>query len=92
MNVISISRVHKPVIGETLPNGAMLLDYELTRSDITSDGEIRYGKCLALMPSSPDKYVTWTMVLPTEGGVLTVSGHYFDQLRHALDDFENRRY
>jgi hypothetical protein len=90
-NVIKIARPHMPAIGDRLPNGATLLDYSISVIDDTEEGVYRYGKCLALMPTSGDKYVTWRLAVKPDGTAVTQSGHYFDRLLPALEDFECRR-
>lgn len=91
MNAVVRARSKSLNIGDTLPNGATLIDYTIEEFDDTDEGMYRYGKCLALFRSSADKYVTWNLVIRPTDEILTINGHYFDRLRPALEDFECRR-
>ena len=76
-------------IGHKLENGATVVDF--TWDQRSFDGSVHPGGyVLAILPWSPDKYVTWGFAVQEDGRVACFSGHYFDRLQAALDDFNRR--
>lgn len=78
--------------GDVLPNGALVLQVGI---DTTQEvfGDMRpQGVVLAMVGggSWAHEFVTWDYVID-ERGVVTVSGHYFDSVVNAVDDFRQRR-
>lgn len=76
-------------IGYNLPNGATTIDYAWDERYF--DGSVLPGGyVLAMIAGSPDPYVTWMFSVHEDGNVVCSSGHYFDRLQPALDDFHRR--
>lgn len=78
-------------IGETLPNGAVLIDRRWTRSEEWGSGVAHEAIVLALIPKGDrHEYVTWHYCLNPEHGEVMVQGHYFDLIHDAVLDFNTR--
>jgi len=76
-------------VGHKIDNGATVVDYAWDERSF--DGSVHPGgHMLAILPWSPDKYVTWGFAVQEDGRVMCFSGHYFDRLQPALDDFNRR--
>lgn len=78
-------------VGTTLDNGAIIIALTWVREHSATDCE---GVALAYWKSSPDPYVTWSVSprsTPTRGPVLEAySGHYFDSVVEAAEDYRKR--
>ena len=79
-------------IGETLPNGAVLIDRAWTASYDWSDGRVCHeGVVLGLIPKGEHReYATWNYVLDPERGEITVTGRYTFDIVDAAQDFRDR--
>jgi hypothetical protein len=79
-------------IGETLPNGAVLIDRAWTASYEWSDGRVAHeGVVLALIPKGEYReYATWDLCLDPDRGEFTVSGRYTFDIVEAAQDFRDR--
>ena len=84
-------------IGETLPNGAVLVARAWTRTEDWLDGNV-YHEAIVLAvrevhrPSAGSRveYVTWLYCLDPLRGEVTINGRYFDGFIDAALDYEKR--
>lgn len=87
---VDISMKKFLTLGEVLPNGAQVIDYQADRKDIDGD-MMPGGVVLALWPSSPDPYVTWTYGYSSvRDEICCFNGHYHDKIAPAVLDFMKR--
>lgn len=92
-------------IGRTLDNGAVVVDYKITRSNTDTEGNFSSeGVLLAVRTQSPrssrtktfhDPYVVWRFLDRRESGqpfqeTTCYGGWYYDGLRAAISSFESR--
>lgn len=83
----AVKHMHR---GMTLDNGATVLDFEW--NDRYFDGSVNPGGVLiAMRDHYYDPYVTWQFCLREDAVMFCVQGHYFDQLRPAVNDFMDRK-
>ncbi len=64
----------------------------LKRSDIMQlfDRDNPTQMILCHLPDNPEPFVTWMRVFPSKKTPFNTSGHYFNDLQAALDDFKAR--
>ena len=78
-------------IGETLPNGAVLLDRTWTRTEDWTDGLVYHeAVALGLIRHKRPDFVTWVYCLNPEQGEFTVAGNYHHDIVKAVADYEKR--
>lgn len=78
-------------VGDFLPNGAIVIDTH-TREEWNRqpDGRNTWSVCLCLWTDSKwHPYVTWD-VFSTSNGFSAESGHYYNTLEEAVEDFNTR--
>jgi hypothetical protein len=72
-----------PKRGDICANGATIIDIKASA----------FGGWIVLClftQSKYDPYVTWWAWINDTGEIRTSMGHYYDQLSHAIVDFDNR--
>lgn len=81
-----------PGIGDTLPNGAVVEAIRLNHNPADPD-HLGYGVVLANRGTKYEPWVTWAVGIEVLAGVAeicTVSGHYFETVVAAADDYNHR--
>jgi len=81
------------VVGERLPNGAVLVDRAWTRSEDWTDNLVYHEAvvlCVLNHGSHRREFATWIYCLDPRQGEVTISGRYFDNIEAATADFVQR--
>lgn len=79
--------VGAPGVGDTLPNGATVLDVVITHREVHVEGEYVYGYVLAQRGT---EFVSWRLGIRPDRSIGTWSGRYFESVITAVDDFKWR--
>ena len=79
--------VGAPGVGDTLPNGARVLDAVIAQRDAHNEGTYYYGYVLA---QSGTEIVSWRLGIDPKGEIHTWSGRYFKSIYKAVENYSER--